>query len=57
MIYTKEHNYIQKKTKKNKKTTDIHNNNKLRILYTGINIHPTQTQMIAEPFDSLVRMK
>ena len=44
--------YIQKKYKKN-----IHNNNKLRNLYTGINTHPTQTHMIAEPFDSSVRMK
>ena len=47
--------YIQKK--QNKTTTDIHNNNKLRNLYTGINIHPTQTHMFAEPFDSSVRMK
>ena len=53
MIYTKEHIY----KKKQKKTTDIQNNNKLRNLYTGINIHPTQTYMIAEPFDSSVRMK
>ena len=59
-IYTKEH--IYKKKKKQKKntqhtTTDIHNNeNKLRKLYTG-NIHPTPTHMIAEPFDSSVRMK
>ena len=40
-----------------KKPTDIHNNNRLINLYTGINIHPTQTHMIAEPFDSSVRMK
>ena len=53
MIYTKEHIY---KKKPKKTTTDIHNNNKLRNLYTGINIHPTQTHMIAEPFDSSVRM-
>ena len=50
IIYTEEHIY-------NKKTTDIHNNNTLRSLYTGINIHHTQTHMIAEPFDSSVRMK
>ena len=58
--------YIQKKKKKEKKkkkkrkkntpTTDIHNNKKLRNLYTG-NIHPIPTHMIAEPFDSSVRMK
>ena len=53
MIYTKGHIMIQKKTT----TTDTHNNNKLRNLYTGINIHPTQTHMFAEPFDSSVRMK
>ena len=47
IIYTEEHKY-----KKN-----IHNNNKLRNLYTGSNICPTQTHMIAEPFDSLVRTK
>ena len=52
MIYTKEHIY-----KKTTTTTDIHNNNKLRNLYTGINIHPTHTHMIAEIFDSSVRMK
>ena len=46
-----------KKTKKKPTTTDIHDNNKPRNLYTGINIHPTQTHMIAEPFDSSVRMK
>ena len=51
MIYTKEHIY-----KKSPTTTGIHNNNKLRNLYTG-NIHPTQTHMIAEPFDSSVRTK
>ena len=56
MIYTKEYNYIQK-NKKETTTTDIHNNNKLRNLYTGINMHPTQTYMIAELFDSSVRMK
>ena len=50
MIYTKERIYKTTTTKKT--TTDIHNNNKLRNLYTGINIHPTQTHMIAEPFDS-----
>ena len=49
---TPRHIYTIKQTKKN-----IHNNNKLRDLYTGINIHPTQTHMIAEPFDSSVRMK
>ena len=43
---------IRYKIKKN-----IHNNNKVKNLYTGINIHPTQTHMLAEPFDSLVRMK
>ena len=52
MIYKEEHIY-----KKKQQTTDIHNNNKLRNLYTCINIHPTQTHMIAEPFDSSVRMK
>ena len=46
MIYTKEHIY---KKKKKKKKPDIHNNNKLRNLDTGI--HPAQTHMIAEPFD------
>ena len=50
MIYTKEHIY------KKETTTDIHNNKKLRNLYTGINIHPTQIPMIVEPFDSSVRM-
>ena len=34
----------------------MYNNNKLRNLYTGINTHPTQTHMIAEPFDSSVSM-
>ena len=55
--------YIQKKKKEKKKkqqkntpTTDIYNNKKLRNLYTG-NIHPIPTHMIAEPFDSSVRMK
>ena len=48
--------YIQKKQKKTT-TTDMHYNNKLRNLYTGINIHPTPTHMIVEPFDSSVRMK
>ena len=59
MIYTKEHNNIYKKTKNKKKTTttDIHNNNILRNMYSGINIHPTQTHMIAEAFDSSLRMK
>ena len=52
MIYTKE----QKKTTTTT-TTDIYNNDKLKNLYTGINIHSTQTHMIAEPFDSSVRMK
>ena len=47
IIYTEEHNYIQNTKQKNK---NIHNNNKLRNLYTGINIHPTQTHMVAEPF-------
>ena len=58
MIYTKEHIY-KKNTKKTTTTTDMHNNKKLRNLYTGINIHrsPTSTHMIAEPFDSSVRMK
>ena len=51
-IYTKK----EKKTTKNTPTTDIHNNKKLRNLYTG-NIHPIPTHMIAEPFDSSVRMK
>ena len=55
IIYTEEH--INKKYKKIQKKTNIHNNNKLRNLYTGISIHPTQTHMIAEPFDSYVRMK
>ena len=51
IINTEQHIY-KKKQKKN-----IHNNNKLRNLYTVINTHPTQTHMIAEPFDSSVRMK
>ena len=57
-IYTKEHIYKKRKKKqqKNTPTTDIHNNKKLRNLYTG-NIHPIPTHMIAEPFDSSVRMK
>ena len=59
-IYTKkEKNKEKKKEKKQQKntpTTDIHNNKKLRNLYTG-NIHPIPTHMIAEPFDSSVRMK
>ena len=60
-IYTKEHIYKKRKKKKKKQqkntpTTDIHNNKKLRNLYTG-NIHPIPTHMIAEPFDSSVRMK
>ena len=51
-----------RRQKNNNKTTknptiDIHNNNKLRNLYICINIHPTQTHMIAEPSDSPVRMK
>ena len=49
IIYTEEHI--------SKKKQNIHNNNKLKNLYTSINIHPTQTHMIAEPFDSSVRMK
>ena len=49
-MYTEQHVY--KKKQKNQ-----HNNNKLRNLYTGISIHPTQTHMIAEPFDSSVKMK
>ena len=49
---------LPRKIKKDKKkTTDIHNNKKLRNLYTGINIHPTPIHMIAEPFDSSMRMK
>ena len=50
LLYTEEHN-------KKKQKTNIHNNNKLRNLYTCINIHPTQTHKIAEPFDSSMRMK
>ena len=52
-IYTKKE---KKQQQKNTPTTDIHNNEKLRNLYTG-NIHPIPTHMIAEPFDSSVRMK
>ena len=48
--------YIQK-NKQKKTTTDIHNNKKLRNLYTGINIHPTPTHMTVETFDSSVRTK
>ena len=62
-IYTKKEKKNKKKQKKTTKkqqkntpTTDIHNNKKLRNLYTG-NIHPIPTHMIAEPFDSSVRMK
>ena len=55
IIYTKEHIYKKKQQKTQK---NIHNsNNKLRNVYTGINIHSTQTHMIAESFDSSVRMK
>ena len=39
IIYTEQHIYIQKKTKKN-----IHHNNKLRHLYTGINTHRANMQ-------------
>ena len=60
--YTKEKNqgnknYIDRRTYIQKNKKNIHNNNKMRNLYTGINIHPTQAHMIAQPFDSSVRMK
>ena len=42
-------NHIHRRTYIQKK--NIHKYDKLRNLYTGINIHPTQTHMIAEPFD------
>ena len=47
----KQNNRKQKKTQQQTYTIM-----KLRNLYTG-NIHPTPTHMIAEPFDSSVRMK
>ena len=59
MTYTQKNISTKKKQKKNNKKTNknIHSNNKLRNLHTFINIHPTQTHVIAEPFDSSVRMK
>ena len=53
-IQKEKNNKKKRKKNKNTTTTDIHNNKKLRNLYTG-NIHPTPTHMIAEPFDSSVR--
>ena len=57
----KNENHIQRRVHVKKTTRNIHNNNnnnnKLKNLYTGINIHPTQTHLIAEPYDSSVRMK